>query len=439
MTITATGLVSSIDYDSIIQQLVSVKRLPVEQLYSDKKTLENIQSTYTTLSSRIDDLKTAADDLRTTSAFASFTSSSSDTTMLDVSASPTAVAGTSTIVINTLARSHKIAADGVASATTVIASAAGSFNFTVGTGTMQSVAVDATTTITDLSDAINALGAGVSASVVNDGTSYRLVLTAKSTGTANQITINQNDTSLVFSTTLQTAQDASFTVDGLAVTRSSNVVSDVLTGVTLTLKTADSTRPVTVSTTRDVGEIEKKVVALVDRYNAVMSYIKSNNRYDTDTKTAGTLFGDPVARSVYDELSRIMNSAITGLPSTMNRLIHVGITRDSDGVMSLDSTKFKDAINTNYDDVVNLFVESTSTSGFGKLVYDLADSMNNSVDGRVTKKQEGIGDNIASLTTTIDRKEQEISDYEASLRVRFSLLEKTLAGLKAQGQFLTGF
>ncbi len=439
MTITATGLVSSIDYESIIKQLVSAKRTPVDQLYSDKDRLKNIQSAYDTLSSRIDDLKTAADDLRTASAFSSYTSSSSDTSILDVSASPAAIAGTSTIVVNTLAASHKIAADGVASATTVIASTAGSFNFTVGSGTMQSVAVDSTTTITDLSDAINALDAGVSASVVNDGTSYRLVLTSKSTGTANQITINQNDTSLVFSTTLQAAQDASFTVDGLAITRSSNVVSDVLTGVTLTLKTADPTRPVTVSTTRDVGEIEKKVAALVDRYNAVMSYIRSNNRYDRETKTAGTFFGDPVARSVYDELSRTMNSAITGLPDTMNRLLHVGITSDSDGVMSLDSTTLKDALSASYDDVVNLFVEGTATSGFGKLLYDLADSMNNSVDGRVTKKKEGLQDNITSLTTTIDSKEQEISDYEASLRVRFSLLEKTLAGLKAQGQFLTGF
>ncbi len=439
MTITATGLVSSINYDSIIQQLVSVKRVPVDRLYSDKKRLEDIQSTYTTLSSRVSDLMAAADDLRTTSAFDNFTTSSSDTAILDASASTSAIAGTSTIVVSALAKSHKIAADGVASATTVVASAPGSFNFTVGTGTMQSVAVDSTTTVTGLSDAINALNAGVSASVVNDGTSYRLVLTAESTGTANQITINQNDTSLLFNTTLQAAQDASFTVDGLAVTRSSNVISDVLTGVTLTLQSADAAKPVTVTTTRDTSSIEKKVVALVDRYNAVMSYIKGNNRYDIDTKTGGTLFGDPVARSVADELSRIMTSSITGLPDTMNRLLHVGVTRDSEGVMSLDSAKLTDALNTNFDGVVNLFVEGTTTSGFGKLVYDLADSMNNSVDGRITQKQEGLGNNIASLVSNINSKEQEISDYEAALRVRFSLLESTLAGLNAQSQYLGRF
>ncbi len=437
MTITATGIISGIDSKAIIGQLVSIKGLPIDQMVSDKKRLENVNSSYTTLSSRVDDLKAAADALRTTSGFASFTAASSDTTILDATAGTTSSANSSVVVVSALAKSHKIAADGVASATTIVASSAGSFNFTVGTGTMQSVAVDATTTITTLSDAITALNNGVTSSVVNDGTSYRLVLTAKSTGTTNAITINQNNTTLAFNTTLQAAQDASFTVDGLAVTRSSNTVSDVLTGITLTLKSANSATPVTVTSSRDVSEIEKKVVAFVDRYNAVMSYIKGHNRYDIDTKTGGTLFGDPVARSISDELSRIMTSSITGLPTTMNMLLQAGVTRDSTGVMSLDSAKLTDALNTNYEDVVNLFIEGTATSGFGKIVFDLASSLNDSVDGRITKQQEGISKNIATLTTNITTKEQELSDYEEALRVRFSLLESTLAGLKSQGQFLS--
>jgi len=302
---------------------------------------------------------------------------------------------------------------------------------------MQSITVDATTTVTGLSDAINALNAGVSSSVVNDGTSYRLVLTAKSTGTTNAVTINQNNTTLAFNTTLQAAQDAAFTVDGLAVTRSSNTVSDVLTGVTLTLKSANASAPVTVTSTRDVGEIEKKVVAIVDRYNAVMSYIKTNNRYNVDTKSGGTLFGDAVARSISDEVSRIMTSSVSGLPSTMNRLLQAGVTRDSTGVMSLDSTKLKDALNTNYDGVVNLFVEGTSTSGFGKLIFDLASSITDSVDGRITRKKEGLSNHIASITTHITDKERELAAYEAALRVRFTFLESTLSGIKAQGNFLT--
>ncbi len=438
MPITATGLVSSIDYNAIIKQLVSVKSLPIDQLTADKKRLERTQSSYTTLQSRIDDLETAANDLKSLTGFDAFTSSSSDTAVLDATASTTALAGSSVVVVNALAKSHKIAADGVAASTTVVSSAAGFFKFTVGTGTQQSVAVDAATTVTSLSDSINALNAGVSSSVINDGSSYRLVLTSKSTGVANQVTIGQNDTTLAFNTTLQAAQDASITVDGLAITRSSNTISDVLPGVTLDLKSTGASAPVTVTTTRDVGEIEKKVVALVDRYNAVMSYVQQNNRYDSKTKTGGSLFGDPVARSVTDELSRIMTSKISGLPDTMNMLLQAGVTRDSKGVMSLNSTTLKDALNANYNDVVNLFVEGTTTSGFGKLVYDLAKSMNDSVDGRITKKQEGLGKNIATLTTNIDSKDQEVSDYEAALRVRFSLLESSLASIKTQGQFLRG-
>lgn len=440
MAISATsGLVSNIDYQSLITQLVSIRRQSVQQLSKEKSTLESANSAYSSLNTYVLSLKTAADALRTASGFSAYTATSSDTSILSPTASSSATAGTHSIVVSALAKAHKIAANGFASDTSTVAVGAGSFKFTVGSGTEQSVSVDAATTLTGLKDAINTLKAGVTASIVNDGSSpnpYRLILSSDSTGTSNAVTITQNDTSLNFATTLQAAQDASFSVDGLSMTRSSNTVTDAITGVTLGLNSSDATKTVTLTVARDTSAIKSKISDFVSKYNSVVSYIKSNNRYDKTTKSSGAFFGDPVARSIWDDLRRTMTGAVSGLPSTMNRLLHAGITSDTEGVMSVDDSKLSSALSTNFSDVVNLFVEGTTTSGFGKLVYDAADNISDYADGRIKSKQNGLTKNINSLTTDIGKKETELTAYETQLRVQFTALETMLASLQAQGNYL---
>lgn len=444
MTISATsGIVSNIDYQSLITQLVNVKKLPIDALNSEKSSLEKANSAYGTLSSRMQDLRSAAEALRATSGFNVFTASSSDDTMLGASASSTASAGSYSIIINALAKAHKIAADGVASDTSIIASAPGSFVFQVSGGAAQTVSVDGTTTLTGLRDSINNLNSGVSATIVNDGSAtnpYRLILTSSTTGASNGITITQNDTTLLFSTTLQAAQDASFSVDGLNYARSSNNFSDVVTGVTIDLKGSDALKTTTLTVKRDTADIEKKVTAFVDKYNSVVNYIKTNNRYDRDTKTGGAFFGDSVARSIWDDLRRTMTSAVSGLPDTMNMLIHVGITSNTDGQLVVDGSKLSSALSSSFNDVVNLFTDKTltggSTKGLGGLIYDAAGYMNDVVDGRITARQKGLGKNITRITEDIRRKEDQLAAYENLLRAQFASLETILAGVRRHGNYL---
>lgn len=442
MAISATsGLISSIDYQSLITQLVNIKRQSIDQLSSKKSTLESTNSAYTTLNSKVLDLKTAADALRTSTGFSAFTATSTDATLLSATASSSASSGTYNIVVSALAKAHKIAANGVASDTSTVAAGAGSFKFTVGSGTEQSVSVDATTTLTGLKDAVNALKAGVTATIVNDGSSpnpYRLILTSDSTGASNALTITRNDTSLNFATTLQTAQDASFSVSGLSMTRSSNTVTDAITGATLTLNSADAAKTVTLTVARDTSAIKTKISDFVAKYNAVVSYIKSNNRYDSKTKTSGSFFGDSVARSIWDDLRRTMTGAVSGLPDTMNRLIHAGISSDTAGVMSVDDSKLSSALSTNFNDVVNLFTQGTTTSGFGQLVYDMSNNISDYADGRIKSRQNGITKNISSIEKDIINKNTDLTAYETQLRAQFTALESMLASLQSQGNYLKG-
>ncbi|MBW7956383.1 MAG: flagellar filament capping protein FliD [Deltaproteobacteria bacterium] len=441
MSISATsGVVSNIEYQSLITQLVSIRKQSINQLEYDKTALNKAKSAYSELGSKVSALVTAANALRTENAFNSFKATVSDSTYFTASASQSADAGTHEITINTLAKAHKIAADGVSSDTAVISSG-GSFSFQVAGGEAQTIPVDSTTTLAGLKDSINALNAGVTASIVDDGSgenSYRLVLKSDTTGTAGAINITQNDTDLVFSTTLQAAQDATLTVDGLSVTRSSNTISDLITGVTLDLKAADPGAAVTLSVDRDTEEAEKKVKALIDAYNGVVSYIKSNNRYDSETKKGGPFFGDSVARSVWEDLRRVFGSAISGLPEDMNRLMHVGIKTGEDGLLTLDSSKFTSALSDNYEGVVDLFTKG-DVSGFGELIHEVANGINDIVDGRIKNRQSGIDKSIKRIEEDILRKEAHLATYEEQLRAQFMSLETMLASLKNQGATLLNY
>lgn len=442
MSISATsGVISNLEYQSLITQLVGLRKQPITQLEASKAVLKNAKSAYSALSDKVKDLVTAADALRSGTSFNSFKTSASDSTFFTSSAGPSASAGNHEITVHTLARAHKIAADGVASDTTVISSGTGSFSFQVAGGDVQTVSVDSSTTLAGLRDSINALKAGVTASVVNDGSggnSYRLILSSDTTGTSGAVNITQNDTDLVFSTTLQAAQDATLTVDGLSVIRSSNAISDLITGVTLNLKAADPEKTVTLSVDRDTEEAGDKVKALVDAYNAVVSYIKANNRYDSETKKGGPFFGDSVARSVWEDLRRTFGSAISGLPEDMNRLMHVGIKTGDDGLLTFDSSKLASALSENNEGVVNLFANG-SVAGFGEIIHSIASGINDVVDGRLKGRQNGIDKNIKRIEDDIRRKEDQLATYEEQLRAQFTALEGMLASLKSQGNTITNY
>ncbi len=457
MAITAgTGVTSGIDYGTLIQQLLNIQRMPMDALEVKKTALEKLDTTYGELSSRVSVLESAADALRESSDFSVFSTTTSDSAILVATAAATASEGTYDIVVTQLAKAHKVIAAGVASADTVIGTGAGVFEFDVAGGTTQSVVVSATTTLQDLSDAINALSdGGVTASVVNDGDAsvpYRLILTSDTTGAVNDITVTANDyTTLVdgggqklftdASADLVAAQDAAFTVDTLSITSASNTVTGVVTGVTIDLLSADSGKTVTLNVNSDADAITDKVQALIDAYNDIVSYIKENNRYDVDTMTMQPLFGDSISRSIRDDIKRVMMQEITGLASSdITRLVNVGVSVDVDGKFSLDTADFKDALSTNFTDVRALFIEDigNSTYGFASLLYDLAYDIDDMVDGRIKERREGIAVRLKTISDNLLHQELQLEMYEARIRNQFTALEVLLTGVRQQSSYLQG-
>ena len=196
-TISFGGLGNGLDFGQVVDQLVKVAHLPVDRLTAQKGDLSSKSTDYATLSTKLIALQGAADKLRLSTSFDRTTTSVSDTTAMTAIGSSTATSGTYSVRVTQLAQAHQItnkAATSVATTTTdIVGGASGTFTFRVGSGTDQTITLSDTATLEDLKSAINDLGAGATASIINTGSdttpAYRLVLSSTSTGASNGITI----------------------------------------------------------------------------------------------------------------------------------------------------------------------------------------------------------------------------------------------------------
>jgi len=228
--------------------------------------------------------------------------------------------------------------------------------------------------------AINSAGAGVTASVINDGTGspFRLILQSTTTGAANAITVSATDdnagdgadlaTLFTGMSTLAAADDAEITLGNgggaLTLTKSSNTVTDVIPGVTLNLLEASS-GPVSIVIGRDTTEATKEITGFVDSLNAAITYLGENTKYDSTTRSGGILLSETGLRRGLTDLTRRFSAADPSLPSGMNSVASIGITVDrTKGSFTIDKAVLAAKLAEDPEGVAKLFGNSgTSTAG----------------------------------------------------------------------------
>lgn len=453
--ITGIGPSSGINYDQLITGMLNLERQPIINL-QQKQSVYNAKITaYGELSSRLSALKSAADALRTTSNFYVKTASSSNTTVLDATANNSATAGSYLIEPHSVAGKIQLASADrrtstttVASSTTVINSSGTNqtFEYTYA-GTTRTLTVADQTTLAGLRDLINndTGNPGVTASILQVGTNdYRLVLAGKSTGSSNNITITANTTlngaggtynftDAAF--TASTAADAKFRVGGVDISRSTNTITDVIPGVTFTLK-AESTTSVTISVTNDTAAIQKNIEAFVNAYNDVVSYVSSNSTYDFNTKTGGPLFAESTARDIVNRLQGIITSRVSGLSADLSALSQIGISTDyKTGTLSIDTATLSSKLSTNISGVAAVF--SDSTSGIAVGVYNYTANVTDSIDGAISIRVKGLNSTVNDISNKITELQDKLSRTEQDLRRQFAALETLLSGITSQGAYLT--
>ena len=316
----------------------------------------------------------------------------------------------------------------------------------------QTVTLSAGATLDDLRSAINDLGAGVTASVINTGTeaspAYRLTLTATASGAANTITVVTDTTTLDFTNTtgtggndtLQAGQNAIVVIGDpdqttISIERASNVISDAIPDVTLTLKsktvTTPDPEPVTVNISNDPASVKTNIKTLVTAYNDIVKFVNDRTGYDITTKTGGIFFNESTAKNVLSQLRTAISGEVSEL-STYKSLGAVGFKTERDGTLTIDDAKLDSAMASNYVATRALFVTQTTSSGIADRIVKAVDFLDSVDSGAFTVRKNSITSQISRLTDQIGRKEDIASQYEERLRLQFASLDGLLQKLQSQ-------
>lgn len=367
--ISTLGAGSGVDVKSLAQSLVDSEKEPRKALIDNKITKSEAKiSGYGAVSFVLGELKkkfSALDDLGDFNAMAINNNQSSAFT---ASSDSTAISGTHSIEVLALAKAQRRTSAGFATTTTSLNNG-GAFNLslTVGTNTTQTIAIPAEkTTPAGIVSAINSANAGVSAQLVNTGHAtepYQIVITGK-TGASNAFTLTSDITSgtgLSFATSLESAADASIKVNGVAMTRANNTVSDAIPGMTLNLKGMTS-GAATLDLTRDTAVVKTKLQDLVTAYNDVESVLA--DAYNKDSKVEGygaSLVGDSLVLKVRSQVRAIFTGNSSTPGSNIKALRDLGISITREGKMEMDATKVDTALASQFDDMVKMLSQNRTT------------------------------------------------------------------------------
>lgn len=464
MAITSSST-TALDVPTLVSQLMAVERRPIDQINARIASYETKISSFGTLSSLVSSFQTASSGLATN--LQKLSATAADASLLTATAASNAVPGSYAVSVSQLAQAQNLVAAGRASSNTAIGNGAATtvtFDFgTIGGGTLTngvysgatftsngngtaSITIDSTNnTLEGIRDAINAAGAGVTASIVNDGsgTPYRLALSSSSSGVTNSLKITTSGGDGTINSLLgydpagtqnltQTlaAQNAGLTVNGIAITSASNTLTDAIQGVTLTLKGTTATAN-TLTVARDTTAIGTAVTGFVDAYNALASQIKSRSAYGTDGKNAGALAGDGTLRLMQEQLRGIFNTPATG--GSLTTLTQVGIAFQTDGSLKLDSGKLNTAVSSNFKDVNTLF---TSSTGFATRLEAWAKSTL-AAGGLIETRTKNLNQFVKDKNGEIDRLEIRMAALEKKYRTEYSNLNLLLSRMNSTSTFLT--
>ncbi len=355
---------SVLDVNSLVSQLMTVENRPLTAL-QNKISKNNSQiSGYGNIQNYLSQMQTALQDLTSKSnGFYATKTELSDENV--VSFSPNGKSGSArySLTVNNLATQDKyVTAEDSRYANKTDLVGAGVINFNVGGNTF-GVTTTGTSTIGDLVSQINnnSDNKSMTASLVNDGSGYRMILSSKNTGASNAINISVTDSDgnssdksglsrLASSNMVRTmeAKDASFVLDGVSMTSKTNVLSDVVDSGSITLKKAGS---VNIASDVDQTATQEKIQKFVDSYNKLNTELKNART----TKT-NALYGDANLSQIERTLQRQFNTENTGTGDS-KYLSQIGITFDKNGTLSIDSKKLQAAMNSNAEGVANFFTQ----------------------------------------------------------------------------------
>lgn len=400
--IESLGIGSDLLTSDLVESIINADKAAGElRLNTQQEVIDAKISAYGEVQSKLYDFSEAIVALSDAKKIGATNAASSDESILTATATSSAPTGTYNIEVQRTAKAHSLVSKSYTSTTESIGT--GSLTFTIGTtnylggggyddfeanpdaGTFKIDLTAGQDSLSALRDKINDQVEGVKASIVNDGTGYVLQLTSEDTGEDFSMEIVAKDASGALATSglsafaynknqdtpgtnlTQTQQgtDALISVNGLAITRSSNEVTEVIDGVTLSLKGEDVGNTVSITVGPDITGISGKIQDMIDAYNGFQSVYKELTKFDESSSTGSLLLGDSTLRTMSNQIKSIMGSTVSGITGTNFRSFsELGIYTDQKDSfkMKFDSSLFLKGLNENRQAVIGIFAnQGTAT------------------------------------------------------------------------------
>ncbi len=383
MAISSPGIGSGLDINSLVSQLMALESRPLSLLNTKEAKFQAQLSAYGSLKGALSSFQSAVASLATPAKFTVLKASVADATVVSASAGASASAGSYSIEVQTLAKAQKLKSEAFATTGTMIGTGTLTIQFGTYSGGSYTLNPDKSaktisigagqSSLAGVRDAINAANAGVTASIVNDGSGNRLVIASHDAGLANalKITVTDDDLDNTDNSGLSrlaynastggttnlsqtvAAQNATAVIDGIIISKSTNTVTDAIEGVTLDLLKEGGTTTLTVA--RDSTAAQVSIESFVKAYNDLNKTITDLTKYDAANKKASTLTGEATVRSVQYQLRGLFNTALATAGGGLNSLSDIGVSFQADGTLKLDSAKLTTTLNDPTKDVSTLF------------------------------------------------------------------------------------
>lgn len=328
---------------------------------------------------------------------------------------------------------------------------------------------DPSATLDEIIGAINNAGAGVRATIINDGsgvTPYRMSITSTASGSKGRVLIDTQGVDLGLNALAEGRDAVAFFGSGdpahaIVLTSATNTLDGVVQGVTIDLKRASS-EVVEVNVTRDTATIEKDIEDFVAAFNRVLDTVSKYDKYNADTETRGVLLGDSTVNNVRSRLLSAVQGRGVNVSSEFEYLFQVGVKIGTGAKIEFDRDQFREALEADPEGVEQLFsasrlaprnpieiapgitVNNTDRDSYSELgvpgvIADLVKTFTDSVDGLLTTKNKSIDSAIDLQEGRIDQYDLLLASKRSRLEAQFLAMERAIAQMQTQSSALTNF
>ncbi|WP_461205748.1 flagellar filament capping protein FliD [Clostridium sp. DL1XJH146] len=323
----------------------------------------------------------------------------------------------------------------------------GTLSIKVGDNEVETIDITTTDSLSDIVARINEELDNVSATIID----YQLVLKSKGFGDETITLTDDSSDSIIDAIGMKATEQISdenvarrgnnseFTVNGISVTRSSNEISDVVDGLTFTLKDEGTT---TLTVSNDYSDLESAIESFVSQYNSTLSFMQSKSASgDPDVEgSAGDLAGDSSLQRLISNLRTSVSDTISGITTNYKSASSLGITTvDNYGTLSFDTTTFEEAMDDNAEAVKEFFYgnEDDGITGFADKLDTFLEYYTDDSDGIIQSKQTSLESMMDTVNDQIEAFNDRMEAKEAYYIKIFAALDTYMAQAETTTSYLT--